>query len=230
VSLQLALNFRLRDDARFENYYAGENPQAIRDLQDLALGLGEKYLYLSGPTGVGLSHLLQAACHLSEQNGWTAVYLPLKKIQSSDIDMLSGLEKIALVCIDDLDCIAGNKVLEEAVFHLFNRIRAEQTCLVIAAHLPSHQLGIKLADLQSRLAWGISYHLHPLTDEQKLEALMLRAKVRGLNLSPQLGQYLLSHFPRDMNKLFALLEKLDKASIEQQRKLTIPFVKEVLGV
>lgn len=144
--------------------------------------------------------------------------------------MLSGLENVSLICLDDIEAIAGQEKLEEALFHLFNRVRANNQRLLITGSTAPANLNIKMPDLRSRLAWGIAYQLKALSDDQKLSALRQRAQSRGLQLDPTVGRFLLRRCPRNMRELFATLEALDQASLVQQRRLTIPFVKEVLGV
>lgn len=224
---QLALGFRLRDDATFASFYPEGNMQVFNAVLHLVRGYGEKFIYIWGQEGCGRSHLLQASCHAAPEFKQTAVYLPLS---DPHLEMFDGLENVSLICIDDVDNIAGKAEFEEQLFHLFNRVRANNKRLIITGNVPPSNLPIVMPDLRSRLAWGVVYQLHALTDEQKLIALRLRAQSRGLLLEPTVGKFLLRRCPRNMAQLFASLEQLDHASFVQQRRLTIPFVKEVLGV
>lgn len=227
---QLPLNIQLRDDATFASFFAGDNLQTVKALTRLSSGLDEPYVYLWGTKGSGKSHLLQATCNAANDVGVAAVYLPLQDWETLSPLVLQDLEKIPLVCLDDVQAIAGNPVWEEALFHAFNRIKAAESRLLISAEASPLNIDVQLPDLKSRLAWGVTYQLHRLDDEQKLQALILRAKIRGLSLNKTVGQFLLSRCPRDMNELFHTLETLDNASLAEQRRLTIPFVKHVLGV
>lgn len=224
---QLALGFGLRDDATFASFYPAGNMQVFNAVLHLVRGYGEKFLYIWGAEGSGRSHLLQASCHAAPDCKSTAVYLPLEDIRS---EMLSGLENVSLICLDDIESIAGKPKIEEALFHLFNRVRANNQRLLIAGNAAPANLGIVMPDLRSRLTWGVTYQLNALTDDQKLIALSHRAQTRGLELDPTVGKFLLRRCPRNMRELFSTLEQLDQASLVQQRRLTIPFVKEVLGV
>lgn len=225
---QLTLSVAVRDDARFANYYAGPNEQVVHAIQDQWREGGEPFIYLWGSEGVGCSHLLQAACHYSEGLGHKAVYLPLDELVEYDPAVFEGLEVLQLVALDNIEAIAGNPAWEEALFHLFNRLRDGGSRLLVAAHSGPRHNGIQLPDLASRLSWGIAYQLDPLEDDHKVMALLLRARVRGLNMSDEVARYILNRGPRDMNALFELLDKLDQASLSAQRKLTKPFVKELL--
>ncbi len=220
---QLPLGFRLRDDATFASFLPADNLQVLNAVFNIVRGIGDNFIYIWGPEGSGRSHLLQASCHAASEYKQTAVYLSL------DNPDITGLENIDIICIDDIDKIAGNKIWEEQLFHLFNRVRANNKRLLIAADTPPTALKINLPDLKSRLSWGVVYQLHALNDEQKLAALQLRAQSRGLDLDPVVGKFLLRRCPRNMAELFTMLEQLDQASLERQRRLTIPFVKDVLG-
>lgn len=230
--IQLPLGVRLRDDATFANYYPGANAAALGYVERLCeadAGWAESLIYLWGGAGVGRTHLLQAACLRFEQLGEPAVYLPLAELVAHGPIMLDNLEQFELVCLDDLDAVAGLSDWEEALFHLFNRLRDSGRRLLLAASSSPRELPVKLADLQSRLTLALVFQLQSLSDEDKLRALQLRASRRGLHLSDEVGRFILTRGERSMSALFELLERLDQASLQAQRKLTIPFLKEILG-
>lgn len=230
--VQLPLGVRLRDDATFANYYPGANPVALGYVERLCeddAGWTENLIYLWGAPGVGRSHLLQAACLRFEQRGEQAVYLPLTELAEHGPALLDGLEQCALVCLDDLQAVAGRADWEEALFHLFNRLRDVGRCLLLSAAAAPRELSVQLPDLRSRLSLALVFQLQLLSDEDKLRALQLRASRRGLQLPDDVARFILTRGSRSMSDLFALLERLDQASLQAQRKLTIPFLKEVLG-
>ena len=230
--VQLPLGVRLRDDATFANYYPGANAAALGYVERLCeadAGWTESLIYLWGGEGVGRSHLLQAACLRFEQRGEQAVYLPLAEVVDYGPELLDGLDQAELVCLDDLDAVAGRADWEEALFHLFNRLRDAGPRLLLAATASPRELPVALPDLQSRLTLALVFQLHALSDEDKLRALQLRASRRGLHLTDEVGRFILTRGERSMSALFELLERLDQASLQAQRKLTIPFLKETLG-
>lgn len=229
---QLPLNFQLRDDAIFSSFYPGENLEALNATKKLVQGEGETFVYVWGGFGVGKSHLLQGACHEAYEAGLPAVYIPLKGIAKLSPAMLDDLEKIPLICLDDIHCVSGHVEWEEALFHFYNRIREQKgkSRLMVSAETSPLHIMLQLADLKSRLAWGVTYQLHLMNDEQKLEALRLRAYCRGLELNKSVAHFLLSRCSRNMAELFATLEKLDNASLAEQRRLTIPFLKQILKI
>lgn len=230
--IQLPLGVRLRDDATFANFYPGANAAALGYVERMCesdVGWAENLIYLWGAEGVGRSHLLQAACLRMEQFGGRAVYLPLDAVAMYGPQLLDNLEQCDLVCIDEVDLVAGHPTWEEALFHLFNRLRDAGRRLLLSASAPPREVPIKLPDLKSRLTLALVFQLHGLSDEDKLRALQLRASRRGLHLTDEVGRFILTRGSRSMNSLFDLLEQLDHASLQAQRKLTIPFLKETLG-
>jgi len=227
---QLTLGLNLKDEATFNNFYAGKNEEIVAGLKQTSGGEGEHIVYLCGSRGQGRSHLLQACCHHASQHKITSVYLPLGSLQSLSPDLLMGLETLGLVCIDDLHMIAGQRDWEEAIFNLYNRIYDVGGRVIIAADELPKAIHLTLPDLESRLSWGIVYQLHTLTDAEKLSVLTKRANNRGISLSEEVGKYMLTHCSRHMGALFSALDALDKASLAAQRRLTIPFVKEVLQI
>lgn len=224
---QLPLNIQLRDDATFASFYAGDNSQAQNAVKEISEGRGETFIYLWG-VEAGKTHLLQAACQAASEQNIAAVYLPLADYRTLSPSLLQGVEDIPLVCLDDIDTLLKHPQWEEALFHLFNRIRSKNGRLLVAANVAPIYLQAELEDLKSRLAWGVTYQLHRLNDEQKLSALQHRARLRGLQLNKTVGQFLLHRCTRSLTELFSTLEILDRASLAEQRRLTIPFVKQIL--
>lgn len=230
--IQLPLGIRLRDDATFANFYPGANAAAMGYVERVCspeAGWSDALIYLWGQPGVGRSHLLQAACLRVEQHGERGVYLPLAEVAAYGPALLENLEQCELVCLDDLEAVAGNPQWEEALFHLFNRLRDSGRRLLLAAAVSPREIDVKLPDLKSRLSLALVFQLQQLSDEDKLRALQLRASRRGLNLPDDVGRFILTRGARNMSALFELLDRLDQASLQAQRKLTIPFLKETLG-
>jgi DnaA family protein len=226
---QLTLGFTLAGNANFDSYVAGGNVQAVADLAATAGSDGEQFIYLWGIEATGKTHLLQSACQRADAGGKGALYLPMAMAGEFDIRIFDGLEELSLVCLDDIQTIAGDSHWERALFHLFNRLRDSGTHLVVASDQSPSGLPVKLPDLASRLAWGLCYQLQQLTDDEKKQVLIEDAARRGLQMSEESAHYLLRHTPRNLGSLRRLLEDLDQASLEQQRRLTIPFIKSMLN-
>ncbi|MFO7592775.1 MAG: DnaA regulatory inactivator Hda [Pseudomonadota bacterium] len=221
---QLPLRIGPRDSATFANFFAGPNAAVSHTLQQG----DEPFVYLWGGAGSGKTHLLQAACHAVTEQGRTPVYLPLGDGEGLPPRMLEGMERMSLVCLDDLQGVVGDSDWEQALFHLYNRLRESGNRLIAAATAPPAGLQVRLADLISRLGWGPVYQMHPLSDEEKGVALQQRAAIRGMDMPQEVAAYLLSRASRDTHALFDLLDRLDEVSLAAQRKLTIPFVREII--
>lgn len=225
---QLPLQLAFTDPPSFAQYHAGANLEVVTALKRCVRGEGEPLLYLWGESGTGKSHLLQASCREAHALGKEVAYLPLAELNSHSPALLEGLERLELVCVDDIGAIAGQHDWEQGFCCCFNRLRETGTRLIMAGSLPPAHLPIQLPDLRTRLGWGLILRLKPLTDRDKLTALHLRARDLGLELSPQVGQFLLTRYPRDLTSLWRLLEQLDRATLAAKRKLTIPFLKQYL--
>ncbi len=225
---QLPLGIRLHPDIRFSRFVPGRNTQALSSLQSAVSGHEHSFIFLWGAKGTGKSHLLQAACHQADTLELQAAYIPLQQAHTFSAAILDGLEQFDLVCLDDVDAVAGQSAWEQALFHLFNRLRDSGARLLVTARCSPAALGVTLPDLASRLGWGLSYRLHPLSEEETIEALRQSAAERGLQLPAESAHYLLKHCPRDMGSLLDILDRLDRASLAAQRRLTIPFVRAQL--
>lgn len=227
---QLTLGVGLKDEATFSNFFPGKNAQLVTALKNTVHGEGERVIYFYGTNGQGCTHLLQASCHAAHQAKQTAVYVPLRHHAEFTPAIFEGLESLNLVCIDDVHLIAKKPVWEEALFHLYNRIHDAGGRLIVTANVAPKALGVLLPDMISRLAWGVVFQVQPLSDQEKLSAFIMRAERRGMSLNEDVGKFILTHCPRHMSTLFAALDVLDKMSLAAQRKLTIPFVKEILQI
>lgn len=187
------------------------------------------FLYICGERGCGKTHLLIACAESVQRQGRRVSYLPLEALRhSAGPDVLETAEQTELLCLDDLEAIAGDPDWEEALFHCFNRTREAGTRLLVATTHPPAGLELLLPDLRSRLATGIVYPLSSMSDEHKQRALILQAQSRGLDMSDEVAVYLLRRYGRDMPALMSVLQQLDRASLREKRRLTIPFVRQVL--
>jgi len=146
--------------------------------------------------------------------------------QSSQI--FESLEAIDCIAIDDLDSIVTKRDWEESLFHLYNR--CENTQLIFAATKAPNALDWVLPDLQSRLNLSLRFQVLPLSDQHLIDVLQSRATSRGMSLSDEVGHYLIHHVPRDLPHLMDCLNRLDQVSLAEQRRLTIPFVKQTLSL
>ena len=224
ASPQLPLEIGLADTATLENLWPRE---ALKPLLATVRAIEPASLHvLHGRGGVGKTHLLQALCH--RHHG--AVYLPLASlVEYPPADLLEALEHAPLLALDDMHCVAGRAQWEEALFHLINRARASGSSLWFSATLPPGKLALDLEDLRSRLAGGIIWALPDCSDAEKEAILCFRAQRRGLALSAAQARYLCAHDSRALGDLLATLERLDRASLQLKRPLSVPLIKEIMG-
>jgi DnaA-homolog protein len=186
-------------------------------------------LYLHGPADTGKSHLLLAACTAAGQRGATAHYVALGETGGALAQALVGAEEAALVCLDDLEAIAGDTPAELAVFAFYDRARTAGTPLLMAGRAPPAGLGLMRPELASRLAWGELCRLEPLDEAGTREVLRRRAAALGLELPDAVAGWLLRRTPRGLGTQLALIAQLDRAALAAQRRLTVPFVRRVLA-
>ena len=222
---QIPLPLEYFADQTFDSYYTASNAETINYIRTCVKGDGEGFVYLWGAGGLGKTHLLHACCHLAQELQQSSLYLPLTDLFQHGPSILDGLSSLQIVCIDDIESISGHSDWEHAFFNFFNQSREQENRLIVAAHHPPNAIRIKLPDLSNRLSWGLTLRLQSFDDSDKVNALVFRAASLGMNLSPQVGKFLISHYQRDLPSLWKLLADLDRATLTAQRKLTIPFLK-----
>lgn len=226
---QLPLGIALPNSATFASYYGDSNGQAVAAVRDCSDLRERGPVYLHGPAGCGKTHLLHAACNHAAAGGKRSLYLPFAAIESLAPEVLTNLEALDLIALDDLQNIVGMKEWEQALFSFYNATIDEGNTLLLAANSSPGSLGIRLPDLRSRLSACTIYRLEELEDSEKIGALQRQAELRGMELNDEAGRYLLTRVRRDMGSLLNVLDQLDRASLVAQRRLTIPFIKEVLN-
>jgi DnaA family protein len=222
---QLPLALALADYASFETFVGGSNATAVEHVRSLAHG-GTDTVWLWGAQGAGKTHLLQAACREATAAGRRAMYVALPAVSP---EILSGLEHIDVLAVDDVQTVAGDGAWEQSLFVILNAFSSRSGALLLAASAPASQCGFRLADLKSRGAGAVTYRLAPLDDAQRAQALRLHAAARGLALEAAAAEFLLARVARDMSALTSWLARLDRASLTAQRKLTIPFIRELMA-
>ena len=223
---QIGLPLRLKDQASFENFLAGDNQQIVALLQGSDADRDLGVIYLHGAKGAGKSHLLQAFCKAGSRSSPVPAYVSLG-LDGVHPEMIADLHGSRIVCLDDIDSVSGDPSWEEAMLGLYERLIPSGGGLLVAGRYPPSQVGFGLADLATRLASGGAWRVQPLGEAQLPEAMQLRARLRGLELPDAVIAYLLRRVRRDPSTLFALLDQIDDEAFSHQRRLTVPFVREL---
>jgi len=217
---QLLLDLGAEKPQTLATFVAGRNAELAdllaRIAAGTATGLSERFVYLWGERGAGKSHLLRA---LAAVPG--ARYIP----HDAPADAFLHAPDTRLYLLDDCDRLPADS--QVAAFALFNQCRAEGGTLVAAGPAAPAGLAVR-EDLRTRFGWGLVYQVHGLSDDEKIAALTQSAAARGMNVSPGVLPYLITHFRRDMPSLSAMLDALDRYSLETKRPITLPLLRDLL--
>lgn len=224
---QLALPLKLQDHAVFESFLPAGNEALVAFLTGAVENGASPGGWIWGASSTGKTHLLQAVC---ERAADRAQFVPLGDFRNAGPGILEGLQNRQFICLDDVDCVAGEEAWEIELFGLFNALSDSGGILLCSASAPVRDSDFGLADLRSRFSRLPVFQLHELDEAERMKALQLRARHRGLDLPAETASYLLVRSKRDMASLYALLDKLDTEAMKAQRRLTIPFVREVLDL
>lgn len=236
---QLPLALRYPPDQRFESYVAAP-AGALAQLHALAETPGADWLFLAGTGKTGKTHLALALCAAAEQAGRRAAFLPLAAAAGRMRDALHALDGNDVVALDGLEHIAGarrgksvhdiagNREDEIALFDFHNGARSRGVGVLYTAQAAPDELGLSLPDLRSRLSQCARIVLSPLDDAGRADVLRDRAQRRGLVLEDAAIDWLLTRTDRDLSSLVQLLDKLDRASLAAQRRVTVPFLRKVV--
>jgi len=222
---QLTLPLGIAQSSSFESFLPGvANANAVTTLRALCAGeVDEKQLYIWGEKTSGKTHLLGAACQDFAKRGFQVSYLTgdLASIDGA----LSEMENADLFCLDDVHLLEPQA--EERLFHCINRCRESGTKIIFSSQVSIDELTFSLADLITRLKWGPVFQLRPLADDELPNAISAQLQMRGLEISDDVVEYIMRRYPRNMAAITQLVEQLDQASLSEQRRITIPLVREL---
>jgi DnaA family protein len=219
---QLAFDF-VRAKPTLDNFVDGRNAEVLERLRGLAAGReGERSIYLWGAPSSGRTHLLRGTLAAFERRGARIAYFA-----AADTPAPETLGIADAAAIDDVERLG--EAGQSAVFNLYNRLRDSGGVLLAAGNAPPTQLRLR-SDVVTRLAWGLVYEVHALSDAEKAHALAEHAATRGFSLPPEVSRYLLTHMQRDMGSLIAILKSLDRYSLETKRPVTLTLLREIVGL
>ena len=229
AAAQLPLRLVLSSGRRFENFEAtSANAELLDAVRRVAARRTPERVLIVGDAGSGKSHLLEAACAAASAGGDAVAFAPMRDWRSQRVDAVRGLGRAELVCIDDVDAIAGDRAWEEALFALVEESASRSTRMLVSAVATPSNVPFALADLRSRLSAATLYRLRELDDESRAKALRRHAGRLGIEIPDEVVGYVLTRHRRDMTSLIALLDRLDHHSMVRQRRLTVPFVRDLI--
>lgn len=211
----------------FANFCVDDNAGILEMVETLPQQGGS--LWLHGPEDSGKTHLLQAVCHQAKIRDQSAAYLPLRQMRELGPEALGGLEQCRWICLDDVDAVLRQEDWEQRLFGLINQVLDHGANLLMSARGPAEGVEVGLPDLRSRLRGAVSFLLRPLGDDRQPEALRRRARSQGYDLPEDAVLYMQRHVVRGLGQLCRLLDRLEQASLSRQRRITVPFVREVLA-
>ena len=228
--MQLLLPVSINASQTFDSFVNSEDKLMIQELQKALLVDDFVSLFIAGTQGTGKTHLLNACCHSANLQGKSSILLPLEQMVDMTPEVLDGIEQLEVVCIDNIELVRGKPDWQQALFNLFNELMQNKATLVVSGSDTSKNLNLELPDLVSRMQWATPFQLHQLSEIDKTLALIHHAHLMGFELSEDVAKFMLARLPRKMDFLMQALNSLAKQSIEKQRVVTVPFVKEVLEI
>lgn len=211
------------------SFLAGENGNLIKLLKQIANKESNHVLYLWGEAGTGKTHLLQAACKQAAESDLHVAYIPLNQIEELSAEMLHDLGELDLVCIDDVESMIGQLEWQQGLTWLYNELKDNKHSLIISGNKSPANSGLELDDLKSRLSSDQVIQIKSPNDDLKIKILKQKAKERSFELSDEVIEFLMRRVERNLSSLIDILDKIDHASLAAKRKITIPFVKELIN-
>lgn len=216
---QLILDLKPEQPPSLDNFVAGANAELVGRLRTLTGPGAFDMIYLWGPEGSGRSHLLAAVVHEATARR------PATLLAGAEVGAELPAPPGGLLAIDDVDALSPDA--QHALFRTFNSARFAGLSLLLSGPVPPLRLELR-EDLRTRIGQSLIYELKSLDDDEKSAALRRHAMLRGMRVEDGLVQYLLRHGRRDLPSLMAVLDGLDRASLEQKRPATLPLLREVM--
>lgn len=214
---QLIFDFAERGYPGFDKFLGTENAELVYVLQHKH----DPFIYVGGEEGAGKSHLLRAWVAQALDAGKKAVY-----IDAAATPLTEAAFEAEYLAIDQIEKLGNEE--QALLFAVFNRFRnsGKGFLLLSSEHTPQ-QLVIR-EDLRTRMAYCLVYEVKPLTDQEKIDALVSMAAARQVTIDPEIFEYLLNHWRRDMDSLMQMLDTLDNYAVTMGKRITLPLLRQLL--
>lgn len=219
-------NFQKND---LVSFLTGDNQDLLKLISLISNNKATHSLYLWGESGTGKSHLLQAVCKQAADNDLHVAYIPLNQYEELSAEMLHDLGELDLVCVDNLECVAGQLEWQQGLVWLYNELRDNSHSMIMSGNKSPVNIALEVEDLKSRLSWDQVAQIKSPDDELKIAILKQKANARSFELSDEVIEFLIRRVDRNLGSLITVLDKIDHASLAEKRKITIPFVKELIN-
>ncbi len=202
----------------FDSLLIGPNAEAVQHLRTLVLPAAPVYLW--GASGTGKTRLLQALAALRQGEGERVGWFDPDDALPWALD-----ESWSLVVVDRCEALDADR--QQAAFALFVEAGSQGVQWAAAGRLPPVDLPLR-DDLRTRLGWGHVFALQPLSEGETRAALRREADRRGILLTDDVIDYLLTRFERDLKFLMRLLDRLGEYALSEHRYVTVPLLKKML--
>lgn len=226
---QIPFQFGENHHYALDSFLSDENQDLLHHLNSIASNEKAYALYLWGRKGSGKTHLLQGICKKASELNLHVAYIPLKQSEDISVEMLHDLGELDIVCLDDLECVADKVEWQQGLTWLYNELRDNNHWIIMSADNSPKKIPFEVEDLKSRLSWGQVYQIKPPNEELKIRILKQKAKARSFDLGDDVIEYIIRRVDRDLPSLIKILDEIDHASLAAKRKITVPFVKELIS-
>ncbi|CAN5891803.1 DnaA regulatory inactivator Hda [soil metagenome] len=216
---QLPLAIGTEPQRSFASFVVGANAPALDHLRALAQQAAPVYLW--SVSGGGKTHLLRALAHEVQRQGGRVSWFDATQATPWEFS-----EAAALIVLDD--CDEFDAAQQQAAFALFVEATTHGIPIAAAGRVPPVDLPLR-DDLRTRLGWGYIFAIEPLGEADARASLRREADRRGIFLTDEVMDYLLTRFSRNLKFLMTQLDRLDEFSLATKRGITVPLLKQMLS-
>ncbi len=226
---QIALPLSFDRQFSFENFFSDSTDLIVTNLKAMVDGEGEPIVCLWGGAASGKTHLLNACALYARQQAVAFQLYDARQFVEFSPEQIGDFEDDVMLAVDNLEAICGSRDWEEKFYGIINRCRDQDYRLLFTLLEKPQDLACSLADLQSRLSWGLLLELPKYEEDDIRQIVARRAQLLGIELSKEVLSYLLTHYSRQLADQMEMLRMLDAASMSAKKKVSISLVKQVMS-